>query len=43
MDLLPDEIQPEQPRADRQRRPGMLAAVAAGGALGAPARYGITA
>jgi CrcB protein len=41
MGLLPDEIQPEQPRAERQRRPGVLAAVAAGGALGAPARYGI--
>jgi CrcB protein len=35
------EIQPEQPRVDRQRRPGVLAAVAVGGALGAPARYGI--
>ncbi|MDQ1488307.1 MAG: hypothetical protein QOJ23_821 [Actinomycetota bacterium] len=41
MGLLPDEIQPERPRAERQRRPGVLAAVAAGGALGAPARYGI--
>jgi CrcB protein len=36
-----DEIQPEQPRAGRQRRPQVLATVAAGGALGAPARYGI--
>ncbi|HEV7865907.1 MAG TPA: fluoride efflux transporter CrcB [Acidimicrobiia bacterium] len=35
------EIQPEQPRVERQRRPGVLAAVAVGGALGAPARYGI--
>lgn len=35
------EIQPEQPRDDRQRRPGVLAAVAVGGALGTPARYGI--
>jgi CrcB protein len=41
MGPLPDEIQPEQARADRQRRPAVLAAVAAGGALGAPARYGI--
>ena len=41
MGLQPDEIQPEQPRAERQRRPGVLAAVAAGGALGAPTRYGI--
>ena len=37
----PDEIQPERPGADRPRRPGVLAAVAVGGALGAPARYGI--
>jgi CrcB protein len=37
----PDEIQPEQPKAKPERRPGALAAVAAGGALGAPARYGI--
>lgn len=42
MEPRPDEIQPEQPRGDRQRRPGVLAAVAAGGALGAPARYGIS-
>lgn len=37
----PDEIQPEQPKARPERRPGPLVAVAAGGALGAPARYGI--
>lgn len=37
----PDEIQPERPPAGGPRRPGVLAAVAAGGALGAPARYGI--
>jgi CrcB protein len=42
MEPRPDEIQPEQPRAERQRRPGVLAAVAAGGALGAPARYGVS-
>ena len=36
-----DDIQPERPAASRQRRPVVLAAVAAGGALGAPARYGI--
>jgi CrcB protein len=36
-----DDIQPERPAAPRQRRPAVLAAVAAGGALGAPARYGI--
>jgi CrcB protein len=36
-----DDIQPERPAASRQRRPAELAAVAAGGALGAPARYGI--
>ncbi len=36
-----DDIQPERPAAGRQRRPAVLAAVAAGGALGAPARYGI--
>ena len=42
MDVEPEEIQPEQPRARRERRPGLLAAVAAGGALGAPARYGIS-
>jgi CrcB protein len=41
MEISPHEIQPEQPRAGRQRRPGMLAAVAVGGALGAPARYGV--
>ncbi|MDQ1516297.1 MAG: fluoride exporter [Actinomycetota bacterium] len=41
MDSHPDEIQPEQPRAKPEWRPGVLAAVAAGGALGAPARYGI--
>lgn len=36
-----DDIQPERPSAPRQRRPAVLAAVALGGALGAPARYGI--
>lgn len=36
-----DDIQPERPAASPQRRPAVLAAVAAGGALGAPARYGI--
>jgi CrcB protein len=41
-DIEPGEIQPEQPRARRARRPAVLAAVAAGGALGAPARYGIS-
>lgn len=35
------EIQPERPAGGRLPRPGVLAAVAAGGALGAPARYGI--
>lgn len=35
------DFQPERPVASRQRRPAALAAVAAGGALGAPARYGI--
>jgi len=42
MEIEPQDIQPEQPRARRERRPGVLAAVAAGGALGAPARYGIS-
>jgi CrcB protein len=42
VDIEPEEIQPEQPRARRERRPAVLAAVAAGGALGAPARYGIS-
>ena len=42
MDHEPQEIQPEQPRARRARRPAVLAVVAAGGALGAPARYGIS-
>ena len=37
----PEEIQPERPGTGHVRRPGVLAAVAAGGALGAPARYGI--
>jgi CrcB protein len=36
-----DDIQPERPVARPERRPAVLAAVAAGGALGAPARYGI--
>ncbi|MDX6410071.1 MAG: fluoride exporter [Gaiellaceae bacterium] len=35
------EIQPERPSGGQHRRPDVLAAVAAGGALGAPARYGI--
>jgi CrcB protein len=42
MHVEPQDIQPEQPRARRERRPGVLAAVAIGGALGAPARYGIS-
>jgi CrcB protein len=36
-----DDIQPERPAASQQRRPAVLVAVAAGGALGAPARYGV--
>jgi CrcB protein len=39
--LQPEELQPERPSGDRPRRPGVLAAVAVGGALGAPARYGV--
>jgi CrcB protein len=37
------EIQPEQLRAERPRarQPAVVVAVAAGGALGAPARYGV--
>jgi CrcB protein len=37
------EIQPEQLRGERQRarQPAVVVAVAAGGALGAPARYGV--
>lgn len=41
--IQPEAIQPEQPTAEQVRRPGVLAAVAAGGALGAPARYGVAA
>jgi fluoride exporter len=36
-----DDIQPERPSVPPQRRPAVLGAVAVGGALGAPARYGI--
>jgi fluoride exporter len=42
MDIEPEAIQPEQPRARRAHRPAAMAAVAVGGALGAPARYGIS-
>jgi CrcB protein len=40
MQIHPEQFQPHRSRAGQSRRRGVLTAVAIGGALGAPARYG---